>query len=279
MSMMSASRDAGDTALGTSVSVAANGARSSDEPALELRHVCKRYGTVEALIDAQFTLRRGEVHALLGDNGAGKSTLLKIAAGVIAPDVGEILVDGAPVAMSSPNEARQIGIETVYQDLALADDRSAVANVFMARELLRTGLLRHLGILDRKKMAAKVREEFDRLAVPIADARRPVREFSGGQRQGIALARAAMWARTIVLLDEPTAALGVRQRAMVHELMNALREQGLGVLLVSHDVPEVLRIADTVSVLRLGRCVATVRASEVDTRWCVGAIVGDFDNE
>ena len=148
----------------------------------------------------------------------------------------------------------------------------------MAREALRKGLLGRLGILDRGAMAAKVREEFDRVAVPIADARRPVREFSGGQRQGIALARAAMWAKTIVLLDEPTAALGVRQRAMVHELMGALRDRGLAVLLISHDVPEVLRIADTVSVLRLGRLVATVRASEVDTRWCVGAIVGELGN-
>jgi ABC-type sugar transport system ATPase subunit len=127
-------------------------------------------------------------------------------------------------------------------------------------------------------MAAEVRGEFERLSIPIADARRPVREFSGGQRQGIALARAAMWARTIVLLDEPTAALGVRQRAMVHDLMDALRRRGLAVLLISHDVPEVLRIADTVSVLRLGRLVATRPAAEVDTRWCVGAIVGELDN-
>ena len=251
---------------------------STSPPALELRGVRKSYGIVQALSDAELVLRRGEVHALLGDNGAGKSTLLKIAAGVISPDEGEVLVDGREVTMGSPSGARELGIETVYQDLALADDRSAVANIFMARELRRDGVLGRLGVLDRRKMSEQVRAEFDRLSIPVADARRPVREFSGGQRQGIALARAAMWARTIVLLDEPTAALGVRQRAMVHDLMTALRERGLAVLLISHDVPEVLRVADTVSVLRLGRLVATRPAAEVDTRWCVGAIVGEEDD-
>ena len=249
----------------------------SRPPALELREVRKRYGTVEALKGANLTLRRGEVHALLGDNGAGKSTLLKIAAGVISPSGGGVWVDGREVAMGSPQAARELGIETVYQDLALADDRSAVANIFMGRELLRSGPLGLLGVLDRKRMTGKVTAEFEHLDVPVTDPRRPVREFSGGQRQGIALARAAMWARAIVLLDEPTAALGVRQRAMVHNLMDALRERGLGVLLISHDVPEVLRIADTVSVLRLGRSVASRPAGEVDTRWCVGAIVGELD--
>jgi simple sugar transport system ATP-binding protein len=254
-------------------------ARNDGAPALELRNISKRYGIVDALVDAHLTLRRGEVHALLGDNGAGKSTLLKIAAGTIPPDEGTILIDGEEVAVGSPSEARRLGIETVYQDLALAEDRSSVANIFMGRELLRAGALGRVGVLDRRTMTKRVREEFDRLAIPIDDARRSVREFSGGQRQGIALARAAMWARTIVLLDEPTAALGVRQRAMVHDLMNALRSRGLGVLLISHDVPEVLRIADTVSVLRLGRLAATRPAREIDTRWCVGAIVGELDHE
>lgn len=246
-------------------------------PALELREVRKSYGSVEALKGANLTLHRGEVHALLGDNGAGKSTLLKIAAGVISPDGGEVLVDGEAVTIASPNGARRLGIETVYQDLALADDRSAVANIYMGRELLRGGPLGRVGILDRNQMTAEVVKEFDRLGVPVNDPRRPVRAFSGGQRQGIALARAAMWAQTIVLLDEPTAALGVRQRAMVHNLMSALRERGLGVLLISHDVPEVLRIADTVSVLRLGRSIASRPANEIDIRWCVGAIVGELD--
>jgi simple sugar transport system ATP-binding protein len=246
---------------------------------LELRGVRKRYGTVEALASVDLSLRRGEVHALMGDNGAGKSTLLKVAAGVVSPDQGQVLIDGGEVVMGSPKAARQHGIETVYQDLALAEDRSAVANIFMGREKLRPGLLGKLGVLDRKAMTGQVREEFERLSITISDPRRTVGEFSGGQRQGVAIARAAMWARTTVLLDEPTAALGVRQRAMVHDLMAAMRAQGLAVLLISHDVPEVLRIADTVSVLRLGRCVASRPASEVDTRWCVGAIVGELDHE
>jgi simple sugar transport system ATP-binding protein len=259
---------------GAQASVAENGT-----PALELRGVRKRYGTVEALASADLTLKRGEVHALLGDNGAGKSTLLKIAAGVISPDEGTVLVNGGEVVMGSPKAARGHGIETVYQDLALSEDRSAVANIFMGRERLRPGVLGRFGVLDRKAMNRQVSEEFERLSIPISDPRRTVNEFSGGQRQGVALARAAMWAKTIVLLDEPTAALGVRQRATVHDLMNALRSRGLAVLLISHDVPEVLRIADTVSVLRLGRCVATRPANEVDTRWCVGAIVGELDDE
>lgn len=250
----------------------------AEPPALELRGVRKRYGSIEALRGVELTLRPGEVHALLGDNGAGKSTMLKIASGAISPDDGTISVAGEEISMSSPSDARGLGIETVYQDLALADDRSAVGNVFMGRELVKSGPLGALGVLNRRAMEVKVTEEFERLGVPVSDARRPVREFSGGQRQGIALARAAMWARTTVLLDEPTAALGVRQRAMVHNLMDGLRSRGLAVLLISHDVPEVLRIADTVSVMRLGRCVASVAAKEVDTRWCVGAIVGELDD-
>src|SRR4051794_25134873 len=257
---------------------ASNDQFGAEPPALELRGVRKRYGSIEALRGVELTLRPGEVHALLGDNGAGKSTMLKIASGAISPDEGSITVAGEQISMSTPSDARRLGIETVYQDLALADDRSAVGNVFMGRELLRSGPLGMLGVLDRRTMEQKVTEEFEHLGVPVTDPKRPVREFSGGQRQGIALARAAMWARTTVLLDEPTAALGVRQRAMVHNLMNGLRSRGLAVLLISHDVPEVLRIADTVSVMRLGRCIATRPAKEVDTRWCVGAIVGELDD-
>jgi simple sugar transport system ATP-binding protein len=264
--------------MGSAAAGGTTGKRADQGAALELREVSKRYGSVEALSEVQLSLRPGEVHALLGDNGAGKSTLLKIASGVITPDEGQVLINGEDVAMGSPHEARRLGIETVYQDLALADDRSAVANIYLGRERLHGGLLGQLGVLDRRTMRKVVNEEFNRLSIPIADPRRPVLEFSGGQRQGIALARAAMWAKSIVLLDEPTAALGVRQRAMVHDLMNALRDRGLGVLLISHDVPEVLRIADTISVLRLGRNVATCAAADVDTRWCVGAIVGELDH-
>jgi simple sugar transport system ATP-binding protein len=244
------------------------------EVALELRDIHKSFGRIEALRGASLTLRRGEVHAVMGDNGAGKSTLLKIAAGVVKPDAGEIWADGAAVDFGSPLDARRIGIETVYQDLALADHRSCVANVYIGREVRRSGLLGRLGVLDRAAMTERTRQAFSQLAVPVTDVRRPVRLLSGGQRQGVAIARAAIWAQTIVLLDEPTAALGVRQRGAVDQLINGLRGRGFGVLLISHDVPQVLDISDRVTVLRLGRTAATRRTADVDTAWIVTAMVG-----
>jgi simple sugar transport system ATP-binding protein len=241
---------------------------------LELCGIRKSFGPVEALRGVDLTLLRGEIHAVMGDNGAGKSTLLKVAAGVIQPDVGVVKSDGTAVELASPLDARSRGIETVYQDLALADDRSCVANVYIGRELRRRGLLGRLGVLDRAAMTEHTSAAFARLAVPVADVQRPVRLLSGGQRQGVAIARAAIWARTVVLLDEPTAALGVRQRAAVDELVESMRSQGQGVLLVSHDVPQVLAIADRVTVLRLGETVATRRTRDVDAGWIVTAMVG-----
>jgi simple sugar transport system ATP-binding protein len=244
------------------------------EPALELRDICKSFGRVEALRGVSLTLRRGEVHAVMGDNGAGKSTLLKVAAGVVRPDAGQILAGGAEVEFASPLDARHAGIETVYQDLALADHRSCVANVYMGREIRRVGVLGRLGVLDRPVMTHRTQEAFSELAVPVTDVRRPVRLLSGGQRQGVAIARAAIWAQTIVLLDEPTAALGVRQRAAVDGLINSLRGRGFGVLLISHDVPQVLELADRVTVLRLGRNAGTRRSDDIDAAWVVTAMVG-----
>jgi simple sugar transport system ATP-binding protein len=244
------------------------------EPVLELRQIEKSFGRVEALRGASLTLRQGEVHAVMGDNGAGKSTLLKIAAGVIRPDAGEVVAKGEPVSFSSPLDARRIGIETVYQDLALADHRSCVANVFVGRELVRPGVLGRLGVLDRPAMRARTSEAFTQLAVPVSDPQRPVRMLSGGQRQGVAIARAAIWAKTVVLLDEPTAALGVRQRKAVDELIQTLRGRGFGVLLISHDVPQVLEISDRVTVLRLGENAGTRETADVDATWVVTAMVG-----
>jgi simple sugar transport system ATP-binding protein len=243
-------------------------------PMLELRGVRKTYGYVTALRGVDFDLRAGEVHAVMGDNGAGKSTLLKIAAGVIRPDAGEVAVDGRRVELESPLHARRLGIETVYQDLALADDRSCAANVYIGRELRKAGFLGRLGVLDRPAMVEHTRQAFDELTVPVDDVERPVRLLSGGQRQGVAIARAAIWARTVVLLDEPTAALGVRQREAVGDLIRRLRERGFGVLLVSHDVPDVLRLADRVTVLRLGEKVATRATRDVDPGWIVSSMVG-----
>ena len=241
---------------------------------LELRDIRKSFGRVEALRGVSLTLERGEVHAVMGDNGAGKSTLLKIAAGVIKPDHGEVSVEGRDVEFGSPIDARVMGIETVYQDLALADHRSCVANVYMGREVCRAGVLGRLGILDRVAMRERTRAAFEQLAVPVGDVSRPVRQLSGGQRQGVAIARAAIWAKTTVLLDEPTAALGVRQREAVDDLIKTLRGRGYGVLLISHDVPQVLAIADRVTVLRLGQNAGTRDAHDVDATWVVTAMVG-----
>jgi simple sugar transport system ATP-binding protein len=210
----------------------------------------------------------------MGDNGAGKSTLLKVAAGVVRPDAGEVLIAGVQVELDSPLDARRAGIETVYQDLALADHRSCVANVYIGREVRRGGLLGRLGVLNRAAMAGRTRDAFDQLSVPVPDVERPVRLLSGGQRQGVAIARAAIWAETIVLLDEPTAALGVRQRAAVDALIESLRSRNLGVMLISHDVPQVLAIADRVSVLRLGENAGTRARGELEAGWIVNAMVG-----
>jgi len=243
-------------------------------PALELRRVSKSYGQVCALDGADLAVYPGEVHGLLGDNGAGKSTLLKIAAGAVQPDRGSILIEGREVRLSSPLHARDLGIETVYQDLALAGTRSCTANVFIGREIVRRGPLRPFKVLDRRAMHLRASVEFQALGVPVANPKLRVDGLSGGQRQGVAIARAALWARNLVLLDEPTAALGVRQKASVEQLMAQLRERGLGVLLISHDVPEVLKLADRITILRQGRVVAARPAHELDVEYVVSRMVG-----
>src|SRR5215210_6874755 len=247
---------------------------SARDAVLELRGIRKSFGHVEALRGVSLQVARGEVHAVMGDNGAGKSTLLKVAAGVVRPDAGDVLMGGAPVRLDTPLEARRAGIETVYQDLALADHRSCAANVYIGREILRRGPLGRLGLLDRPAMAARTTEAFEDLSVPVRDVERPVRLLSGGQRQGVAIARAAIWAQTVVLLDEPTAALGVRQRAAVDALIENLRSRDFGVMLISHDVPQVLAIADRVTVLRLGENAGTRSRGEADGTWIVNAMVG-----
>ena len=246
----------------------------SRNPVLELRGVSKWYGQVRALEGVDFAVHPGEVHGLLGDNGAGKSTLLKIASGAVAPDAGEILVDGEEVRLSSPSDARARGIETVYQDLAIANPRSCTANVFIGREIKRRGPLGWVGVLDRRAMHARAAQEFGELGVTITNPKQQAGMLSGGQRQGVAIARAAMWARHLVLLDEPTAALGVRQKQSVDQLMRQMRERGLGVLLISHDVPEVLALADRITILRQGTVVITCAAADADIPFVVEKMVG-----
>jgi simple sugar transport system ATP-binding protein len=241
---------------------------------LEAEDVQKRFGRVEALRDADFELRNGEVHAIVGDNGAGKSTLIKIISGVYHPDGGELRLDGEPVEIHNPREARELGIETVYQDLALADDLDAAANLFLGREEYLPPPLGSLGFLDRKAMRQRAEEEMRRLKIGIQSVDQRVVDLSGGQRQAVAVARAIAWGRRIVIMDEPTAALGVRESQMVLEMIRDIHEHGLSVLMISHNLPEVFLVSDRITVLRLGRTIATIDTKESSVEAVVGMMTG-----
>jgi simple sugar transport system ATP-binding protein len=249
------------------------------DPLLEAHGLVKSFGRVHALRGADFTVRAGEVVALIGDNGAGKSTLVKTLSGVLTPDAGEIRFEGRPVSFASPEAARDLGIETVYQDLALAPDLESSANLFLGREVLRPGLLGRLGILDKGAMRKRTESAFAELGVGVQDVTAPVATFSGGQRQGVAVARAVTWASKVVFMDEPTAALGVVQTRRVLDLIGRVRESGLSVVLISHNMPEVMEVADRVEVLRLGQRVATFRRGEATMEDLVGAMTGALTQE
>ncbi|WP_431912000.1 ATP-binding cassette domain-containing protein [Nonomuraea jabiensis] len=246
-------------------------------PLIAARGIMKSYGHVEALRGADFTLRPGEVVALIGDNGAGKSTLAKILSGVERPDAGTVEVDGEPVSFASAEEARGAGIETVYQDLALCADLSPAANFFLGRELLRPGLLGLLGVLDNAAMRRATREACERLGVRLASQTAPVSGLSGGQRQGVAVARAVTWARRAVFMDEPTAALGVVQTQRVLDLIRGVRDSGVSVVLISHNMQDVMAVSDRVEVLRLGRRVARFETARVSMEELVGAMTGALE--
>ncbi|WP_246017339.1 ATP-binding cassette domain-containing protein [Micromonospora pisi] len=241
---------------------------------LEARGIVKRFGHVEALRGADFTVGRAEVVALIGDNGAGKSTLIKTLSGVHAPDQGEIRIGGRPVVFSSPVDSRRAGVETVYQDLAVADDLSVAANLYLGREILRAGLLGRLGLLDKRAMRHGATSALGELGVRIPRVTTPISMLSGGQRQCVAVARAIIWATNVVILDEPTAALGVVQTERVLDVIRRARDAGMSVVLVSHNMPQVLDIADRIEVLRLGRRAARFRADEVTTDDLVAAMTG-----
>ena len=249
------------------------------EPLLEARDLHKSFGRVRALRGANFTLFPGEVVALIGDNGAGKSTLVKCISGVLQPDSGEILVEGSPVHIDSAVAAREVGIETVYQDLALAPDLDPAANLFLGREVLRPGLLGHLGFIDKGAMRDRSREAFGSLGIGLQSTASPIATLSGGQRQGVAVSRAVMWASKVVFMDEPTAALGVVQTGHVLDLIRRVRDTGVSVVLISHNMPEVLEVADRIEVLRLGRRVARFNASEASMEDLVGAMTGALHGE
>ena len=230
--------------------------------ALEARGITKLYGHVSALSGADFGVKAGEVVALIGDNGAGKSTLVKILSGTETPTSGEILIDGQPVTIPGPLAARRHGIETVYQDLALAPHLNPVQNMYLGREVMRPGIMGRLGFMNNTEMRAGSKKAFDQLGATVRNYAGSIGAMSGGQKQAVAVARAAAWANRVILLDEPTAALGVVQTKGVLDLIRRVRDRGLGVVFISHSMPHVIQVADEVQVMRLGRRVGTYRAKE-----------------
>jgi D-xylose transport system ATP-binding protein len=240
----------------------------TDTPLLELRGVSKHFGAVIALHEVDFKVYSGCVTALVGDNGAGKSTLIKSVAGIYRIDNGEIIYEGKPVNIHGPRDTAALGIEVVYQDLALADNLDVVQNMFLGREELEP-----LHTLDEIKMEARARDTLQSLSVTtIRSVRQTVAGLSGGQRQSVAVAKAVMWNSRLVILDEPTAALGVAQTRQVLDLVKRLAEQGLGVVIVSHNLHDVFEVADNITVLRLGQNVAEFKRKDVTQEQVVSAI-------
>jgi D-xylose transport system ATP-binding protein len=248
---------------------------TADTPLLELRGVSKAFGAVQALYRVDFEVRRGEVMALVGDNGAGKSTLIKSVVGIYPFDEGEVRYEGEPVNIHGPRDAARLGIEVVYQDLALADNLDVVANMFLGRERIRAGV-----VLDESSMERSSRETLDSLSVTtLKSVRQTVAGLSGGQRQAVAVAKSVMWDSRLVILDEPTAALGVAQTRQVLDLVRRLAERGLGVVMITHNLHDVFESADRITVLRLGQRVAELKVAETSQQEVVHAITaGTLDH-
>ncbi|MGV9877897.1 ATP-binding cassette domain-containing protein [Streptomyces sp. NPDC003006] len=244
----------------------------SATPVLALRGVSKRFGAVQALTDVDLEIHTGEVVALVGDNGAGKSTLVKTISGVHPIDDGTIEWEGRPVRIGRPHDAQNLGVATVYQDLALCDNLDVVANLFLGSEL------KSASVLDEIKMEKRARELLDTLSIRIPSVRIPVAALSGGQRQVVAIARALVGDPKVVILDEPTAALGVEQTAQVLDLVERLRERGHGVILISHNMADVKAVADKVAVLRLGRNNGIFPVADTTNEEIIAAITGATDN-
>jgi D-xylose transport system ATP-binding protein len=231
---------------------------TANEPILELRGVNKSFGVVHVLHDVDFQVYPGEVTALVGDNGAGKSTLVKAIAGIYPLDTGTYVFEGKPVTVHGPNDAAALGIEVVYQDLALCDNLDIVSNMFLGREL------KSRGVLDEAKMETLAREALASLSVrTVKSVRQIVSSLSGGQRQTVAIAKSVLWNAKVVMLDEPTAALGVAQTRQVLDLVRRLADQGVGVVFISHNMVDVFEVADRICALYLGRVAAEVKANEV----------------
>ena len=237
---------------------------------LSLKGIHKVFGGVVALERVDLEINAGEVVALVGDNGAGKSTLIKIIAGVFAPTSGRVVIDGNEVSMTDPSNSQALGIQVVYQDLALADSQSVYMNMFLGKELIRGPLRR----LDHKNMIAQTEALVKELDVRIPSARATIRDLSGGQRQGIAIARATHWATKLVLMDEPTAALGVAETAKVEKIIESLKERNLPILIISHSLDQVFRLSDRICVLRRGKQIGIRNTKETDKNEIVSMITG-----
>lgn len=243
------------------------------QPILQVKDLYKRFGGLVAVDHVSLDIHPGEVVGLLGDNGAGKSTLIKMISGVYKPDGGQILLDGQAVSFSTPLEARRRGIETIYQDLALCENLDASANIFLGRERMRhqLGIFR---VLHRSYMLRESRQVLDQLDIRIPELRNPISQLSGGQRQAVSIARAVYWDARLMIMDEPTAALGVPEQLKVLELIRTLRNQGVPVILISHNMQDVFAVADRAIVMRRGSKAGEVRISETSENEVVGLMVG-----
>jgi fructose transport system ATP-binding protein len=248
---------------------------SAESVVLEARQLVKRYGHVVALDGADFELRNEEILAVIGDNGAGKSTLIKALAGALVPDSGEIFLDGTRVDFRNPIDARLAGIETVFQNLAIAPAMSIAENLFLGRELRRPGFAGTvLRMLDKKRMLRDSAAQMAALQIGVGSTTQSVETLSGGQRQGVAVARSAAFARHVVIMDEPTAALGVKESGKVLQLIRNVRDRGLAVVLISHDMPHVFEVADRIHVQRLGRRVAVLDPTRISMSDAVAVMTG-----
>ena len=248
---------------------------ATQPPVLQARGLTKRYGHVTALDGADFDLLPGEILAVIGDNGAGKSTLIKALSGALVPDEGEIRLDGKVVKFHTPIDARRQGIETVYQDLAVAAAMTIAENLFLGREVRKSGILGNVfRMLDKKRMLNEAAAHMKDLQIGIRSMKQPVETLSGGQRQGVAVARSAAFARHVVIMDEPTAALGVKEGNMVLELIRRVRDRGLPVILISHNMPHVFEIADRIHIARLGKRACVVNPKKISMAETVAVMTG-----
>ncbi|MFE1320960.1 ATP-binding cassette domain-containing protein [Kitasatospora phosalacinea] len=244
-------------------------------PVIQARGLVKRYGHVTAIDGADFDLLPGEVLAVIGDNGAGKSSLIKALTGAVTPDEGEIRLNGEVIRFNGPQDARSHGIETVYQDLAVAASMDIASNMFLGRELLRPGPLGSvLRMVDKKRMREEAAAHMADLKIGLRSLTQPVETLSGGQRQAVAVARAVAWARSVVVMDEPTAALGVKESGQVLDLIRRVRDKGLPVILISHNMPHVFEIADRIHVHRMGRREALIKPSDYSMSEVVAIMTG-----